>query len=480
MEIREIPTAGFIAPDAGRTVERESHRELTSLTWFAIAAVTAGVALLAQIGADARWLAALGNHITAAWTIPNGLPYAAAPSAGWENAPVLGELIFHGLYAAFSDRGLVLAQVAAVVAAFVFLGRDMRTAGTGDGARSLVLIATALAIAPALLVVRAQLFSLALFPLLVMLLRSETRRPSRRIWLLVPLVAFWSNLHGAVLVGVAVSAAYLLLHRVRQQPAVALGVLVALVPALLATPALLGTAAYYRGVLTSEVAVRGSGLWAPLSLHAPFDVMFLVVAIPLCVAVLRVRPVGWELAVLVGLAAMAVHANRNTVWFAMFVAVPAAKAMGVASSRERSRHFEYVILLFTCVLGTAAITATAREPIQTAAGSELIRHTTVAADNEPVLADPINGEQLALAGQRIWIGNPLDAFSSRAQRTYLDWLDGRAQGDILLTGQSCAILVTVEGAPQRRLARSPAFRELDRDAKAVLYRRKACVAPAGA
>ncbi len=480
MEIREIPTAGFITPDAGVAVERESQRELTSLTWFAIAAVTAGVALLAQIGADARWLAALGKHIAAAWTIPSGLPYAAAPSAGWENAPVLGELIFHALYAAFSDRGLLLAQIAAVVAAFVFLSRDMRTAGTGDGARSLVLIATALAIAPALLVVRAQLFSLALFPLLVMLLRSETRLPSRRIWLLVPLVAFWSNLHGAVLVGVAVSAAYLSLHRARQQPGVAVGVLVALVPALLATPALLGTAGYYWNVLTSEVAVRGSGLWAPLSLHAPFDVMFLVVAIPLCVAVLRVRPVAWELAVLVGLAAMALHANRNTVWFALFVAVPAAKAMGVASSRERGRHFEYVILLFTCVLVTAAVTATVRAPTQTAAGSELIRHTAAVAGDEPVLADPINGEQLALAGQRIWIGNPLDAFSAPAQRRYLDWLEGRARGDILLRGQSCAILVTVEGPPQLRLARSPAFRELDRDAKAVLYRRKACVAPAGA
>jgi hypothetical protein len=95
-----------------------------------------------------------------------------------------------------------------------------------------------------------------------------------------------------------------------------------------------------------------------------------------------------------------------------------------------------------------------------------------------VLADPINAERLALAGQRIWIGNPLDAFSTRAQRVYLDWLDGRAHGDSLLTGRSCAILVTIAGAPQRRLARSPAYREVDRDAAAVLYRRNACRGPA--
>ena len=57
--------------------------------------------------------------------------------------------------------------------------------------------------APALLVVRSQLFSLALFPLLVLLLRGEARAPSRRIWLLVPLVALWSNLHGGVLLAPA-------------------------------------------------------------------------------------------------------------------------------------------------------------------------------------------------------------------------------------------------------------------------------------
>ncbi|MDX6412886.1 MAG: hypothetical protein QOH23_296 [Gaiellaceae bacterium] len=478
METRELSTAGFFTPDAGVAMELESHREPSSLTWLAIAAVAVGAAVLVQIGADSRWLAALGGHIATARTIPDGLPYAAVSSAGWKNAPVLGELVFHALYAALSDRGLVLAQIGAVVAAFVFIGRDMRAAGAGDASRAIMLVGTALAAAPALLVVRAQLFSLALFPLVVLILRSETRRPSRRIWLVVPLLAVWSNLHGAVLVGVVVSAVYLLLHRMRQEPAVALGVLVASVAALLATPALLGTASYYHSVLTSEAAVRGFGLWAPLSVHAFFDVMFLVAAIPLCVAVLRVRPVVWELAVLVGLAAMAVHANRNTVWFALFAAVPAARALGLASSQARRRTFERLILLCTCVLGVAAVAAAAREPVQTAAGSELIRHTAAAAGNEPVLADPINAEQLVLAGQKIWIGDPLDAFSSRTQRAYLDWLDGRARGDTLLTGRGCAVLVTIEGAAQRRLARSPAFHELDRDAKAVLYRRNACLAPA--
>ena len=226
------------------------------------------------------------------------------------------------------------------------------------------------------------------------------------------------------------------------------------------------TAAYYHGVLTGEVAARGSRLWAPLSLHVLFDVMFLVVAIPLSVAVLRVRPAAWELAALAVLGAMAVQANRNTVWFALFLAVPAAGALRFEASR--TRRLERVVLLCACLLGVGAVAAAAREPVQTAAGSELLLHTAAAAGDKPVLADPINAERLALAGQTIWIGNPLDAFSTRAQRVYLDWLDGRAHGDSLLTGRSCAILVTIAGALQ------PASRTVRPTEKWIGTRRQCC------
>ena len=57
--------------------------------------------------------------------------------------------------------------------------------------------------------IRGQLFSLPLFAACALLLRAETREPSRRIWLLVPLLALWGNLHGAVLTGAAVAGAYL-------------------------------------------------------------------------------------------------------------------------------------------------------------------------------------------------------------------------------------------------------------------------------
>lgn len=446
-------------------------RAPAALTWLALAAVGAATALLAQIGGDARWLPALGSEIGLTRGLPDGLPFAAAGSEGWKNVPVLAELVLHWLYAAFADRGLVLAQVAAVVAGFAVLARDLRAAKTGDAASALVLVATAVAAAPALLVVRAQLFSLALFPLLVLLLRSDARSPSRRVWLVVPLVAVWSNLHGAVLVGVIVTACYLLLGRGRRDPAVAGAVLCTSFAAVFATPALLGTASYYHDVLSGEVASRALQMWAPLSLRAPLDLLFLAVAVPLCAAAIRVRPPVWELATLAVLAAMAVHANRNTVWFALFVAVPAARAFDLAGRQTRVQR---LALAAAVPLGIAIVVGLAQTPIQTAAGAALVRRAAAAADGKPILADPINGEQLALAGQRIWIGNPLDAFDRRQQRLYLDWLEGRPQGDGELAAASCAVLVAIESKPQRGLARNRAYRELARDARAVLYERRTC------
>jgi hypothetical protein len=238
------------------------------LTWLSAAFVVAFCSLVGTVGADAHWLAALGREIAQLGEIPSGVPYAAAPSAGWENVPVLGELAFHGLESALGDRGLVVGQVAAVALCLGLLALDMRRAGAADAPSALVLMLVAVAAAGSLLVVRGQVLSLALFPLLLVLLRGQARLPSDAIWLAVPLFALWSNLHGAVLTGVAVAGAYLLLCRLRREPLVATCVLALSLAALLATPALLGAGDYYRGVLGSEAVAGREGMWARLARQA--------------------------------------------------------------------------------------------------------------------------------------------------------------------------------------------------------------------
>lgn len=443
------------------------------LTWVGAALLTGACAALAAVGADARWLAALGGAIVDGGGIPDGVPFASAPSAAWHNVPVLGELVFHALVAGLGDRGLVLAQTLAVAAAFACLSVDLRRSRASDLTSGCVLLLVALAAAPALLVIRSQLFSLALFPALCLLLRAEARTPSRRVWLVVPLAALWTNLHGGVLVGVLVTGAYLLVDRLRRDPATALGAGAGMVAALLATPAGLGTAAYYWRVLRSEAATRGEGLWAPLSLHQPFDVAFLLFGLPLVLVVLRRRPPLWETVATAGLCLMALQASRNTVWAVVFAAVPAARALtrsrtGRPALGARPAAALAVVPLLLLVAGLA------RVPRANGAGAALLDRARVEADGSPVLADGLDAERLAVSGATIVIGNPLDAFSRSEQRAYLDWLAGRPAGDRLLHGVR-VVVVRDATAAQRRLARNGSFARAAADGWAALYVRTASV-----
>jgi hypothetical protein len=436
------------------------------LTWIVAAFVAAVCGSVAHIGGDARWLAAMGHAIVQARAIPHDVVYAAVPSVGWHDAPALGQLLFHALEAGFGDKGLVLAQLAAVAAALTALTLDMRRSGTHDGAAALALVAVVVAAPGAFFVVRAELFSLALFPVLVLLLRTEAQARTSRIWLTVPLLALWANLHGGVLVGFAALAAYLVLHRARRSPVEALCVLVAGALALLATPALLGSAHYYARVLHGEAASEHYGLWAPLSLDNPLDLAFLAVAIPLLVLVVRSRPALWETALLAGFAAMTLEAHRNGLWFVLVAAPAAAGAFSSSGTRLLPRR---VALACGVVPALIAVAGLARPVTADGAGRPLLRQAAALADGSPILADALDAEQVALAGGRIWIGNPLDAFPRAQQRLYLAWLRAEPAGDRILRAPVRVVIVRRGSDPQRRLARSRAFRVVGRDSGAVLY-----------
>ncbi len=429
------------------------------LSWLAVAAGSALSASVAAVGADARWLAALGAVIAGAGHIPSSIPYAAAPSHDWVNVPVLGELVFHALWALDGDRALVVAQAVAVAATLMLVLRDMRAAGASDTAAALVLVVIPFAAASSLFVVRAQMFSLPLFALLVLLLRADARTPTRRIWLLVPLVAVWSNLHGGVLAGLVVATFYLLFQRR------AFAVLAAAWAALFATPALVRTGDYYWTVLHSEPAASGFGLWAPLSWHNPLDVLFVAVAMPFIVLAVRAQPRRWELYAVAFLALSSVHVARNSIWLVLFVATPAAAGLHL---KEISASRRLLVAAAWAVPIILLVAAFAREPVPSVAGPALRTKAARLAAGAPVLADAEDAEQLALDGRRVWIANPLDAFARSDQRLYLAWLRGRPAGDALLWRHR-VVLVTLGSPAQHRLAHMRGFRQAGRDVAAVLY-----------
>jgi hypothetical protein len=431
----------------------------------AIALIIALCALTSLIGADSQWLAALGHAIVARHGIPDGVPFAAAPSAGWPNPLALAELIFYGLEQAAGARGLMLAQLLAVAIATCALASDSLRAGArADGAALALLIAAAGAFT-SLAIVRAQLFSLALFPILTMLLRSEARHPSRRVWIVVPLLALWANLHGAALIGLALTLAYLLLERARRDPWTALAVAVAAVAALWLTPALGHTASYYHGVLTNLAAQRGEGLWTPLRLSEPFDDVALIAAAFLAWRALRSRPRIWEVAVIFSLLVLGVRTGRSMVWLLFFLVAPAAGTF--APRRPWSGLLAPAVLI---ALGAVAF-ALVRGPSSSRGENALVARTVMLAHGTPVLAPDRLAERVALQGGRIWIGNPLDAFSAADQGAYLDFLDGRPRGLAALVPQVDYVLVSRSSGPQRLMSGERDFTLAGESSSELLYRR---------
>ena len=438
-----------------------------ALPWVAVAALTALSGLIGAVAADSRWLAALGGEIVQRGHIPDGVPYATADSQGWPNVPVLGELTFHALESVAGDRGLLIAQVLAVALTLVLLLFDMRLAGAGDRGAFIALILLAPACFTSLVAIRSQLFSLPLFALVLLILRSERRGGSLRVLLLVPLLALWSNLHGAVLTGLAVTGAYLIVSRARREPGLAIATLVASAVAILATPALWRTPDYYRGVLANQAAKQGIGLWRPLDLGAPLDLVFVAAAVVLVALALRARPPLWEIVMLVGLAVLTLQAARGGVWLALAAATPAAVgAQGPESSRPRLAGPVAI------ALALAALGGIVRGPLNTAASSRVLHSALVSAGGTPVLAEDQLAEQLVLAGGRVWIGNPLDAFRADDQRVYVDWLRGRPAGDRALEQAPRVVIVKPGTAAARRISRDPAFVAGPHDRFAAIYRRR--------
>ncbi len=452
---------------------------------MAVALLTGLVGLTVTVGADSRWLAALGHAISARHGVPAGVPFAAAPTEHWANPLVLAELAFNALEGALGDRGLALAQLACVAAALSILGLDARKArATASGAPGWAIpLALALAVAGAiasLAIARVQMFSLVLFPALAALLRAEARRPTRKVWLSLPLLALWSNLHGAVLAGLLVLISYLALDRFRRNRLTAVAIALAAPLSLCANPAGLRTFSYLHGLLTNVAAARGAGMWAPLG-STPLDWVTVAAALALVIGVLhRPRPRAWEAAALAIFAVLTVRAARDGVWLMFLLVAPAVSRASATDhettrARRHKRTWNGLIPVGGALALVLLVAAIARVPPRDGASRTIVATAIRLAAGRPILADAMPAEQVALAGGRIWAGNPLDAFSHATQAAYLDFIGAGAgpQVHALLADDRIAVILATAGSPAAHAAAAdPAFARAAADPTAVVYVRR--------
>src|SRR5262245_48791887 len=120
--------------------------------------------------------------------------------ATWTDQQWLAQVLMYGVYSLGGFALLSIATCVSVVGAFSIAAAAARSLGAG--ARAFwVMFLPVLVAAPWAWSIRAQMLALPLYTALLWLLASEARAPTRRIWLALPLLVLWANIHGSVALG---------------------------------------------------------------------------------------------------------------------------------------------------------------------------------------------------------------------------------------------------------------------------------------
>lgn len=458
------PRAEDAAPDSPAP-----EQDTTAARWRVVVSlllIVMVIGLLGRIGADAHWLVALGQRIWTSGGLPRGVPFATAPTANWANPLGLGELAFYGLHQLGGDRGLLTTSLLAAAVALAVVSADAQRGGASASGAAVSIAVVALGALPDLAITRVQLFSVALFPLMLWLLRSEHRQPSRRVWLAPLLLLVWANLHAGALVGALVTGIYLVLARARSTPRTALGVGLASAVAVCGTSALLSTPSYYLGVLSNRAAQRGLGLWTRLSFHSVSDLLLLAAAAALAVMAIRQRRMAiWEVVAALVLAGLTVRTSRSGLWLLLLLAAPAASQL--AARRRWGLLLALGLIVSLCGIGWTL----ARGPLAGGASDRLLRAAMLRSAGTAILADDVDAEEIAVLGGKVPVANPIDAFSRRDQDLYLDWLSGRRDG-LAALGRGLRVAVVARGSSAATLIQnSREFRLYDGDQRSLLFLR---------
>ena len=298
----------------------------------------------------------------------HGLPQVdrltvVANGAEWVDQQWLAQLVFYLLEQVGSIALVSVVSIALVLGAFAGAIAAARARGASERA-TLLVGALAVFAAPWSWQVRAQSIALPLFVAVVWLLVDGSRQPSRRTFLVLPLLVVWANVHGSVVLGALLAVAYGLLELILRRRIAAVRGLVFVVLAplcVLASPYALDLPGYYHLMLVDAPFADVIREWQP-SRPGSSTVLFYVIAL-IAIALIARHPrrlLPFELITLIVTFAGAVAAIRGIAWFALaaLMIVPYALDGVVPLHRKRpldARVNRFVVKLSVSALATAAL-----------------------------------------------------------------------------------------------------------------------------
>jgi hypothetical protein len=207
--------------------QRLGERSLTRLAeWanresllIAIVGIVVGAVLIrlpVELQQDS-WLTLVAGREVA----QHGLPQVDTLTAWthgvkWTDQQWLAQLSFYWLSRVGGIKLALLVHALLVATAFGLAVVCARLRGGGARASSLI---AAVALFPLVInwQMRAQSFAFPLYVLLFWLLSSDSRSPSRRVFLVAPLLVLWANLHGSVVLAAGLVALYGLMLALKRQ-----------------------------------------------------------------------------------------------------------------------------------------------------------------------------------------------------------------------------------------------------------------------
>lgn len=126
----------------------------------------------------------------------------SAPGHLWLNHEWLTEVLMGAIYNAFGTVGLNLMKFACSAATIIFLALAMEETESPALVQFAILIAASVPLATHLQF-RPQIFTFALMSSLLAILSRYNYRGRAPVWLAIPILVVWANLHGGFIMGVA-------------------------------------------------------------------------------------------------------------------------------------------------------------------------------------------------------------------------------------------------------------------------------------
>ncbi len=320
------------------------------------------VALRKDIVVDG-WMALVSGR----WIAQHGLPSHDTLTVWthgrrWTDQQWLAQLALYGVWRLGGIKLALLVHTLLVTSGLVIAALVARSRGASALSVTWIAIPVLIAYYPVASVMRPQSFAFPLFAATLWLVLSDARHSSRRVYLTLPLLVLWTNLHGSVLLGAMLVSLAGLGAMIQQRRPSGHGIVLLLAPwvCLFASPYAPHLPAYYDKILVGGQFKKFVTEWAPTTLTPGTAAVYLLVlgGLWLLGRAGRHAPLLDQLAFVLT-AVLAFEAVRNTAWVglvALAVLPPLVdRVRGPVQNPPRMNRILAITILATTLIAVAAV-----------------------------------------------------------------------------------------------------------------------------